>query len=217
MNCLKKTLEGAYTIIEVFIDAKNGDLLFIKNPFGNNLTIPKKDEHYNEKILIESEIEYTVENPIVSGLNNEFLEFDINVASMVNNEGFYSGEMFIDYNSLTFGTNLASSGRITLTKGTVITTPNYTLSIIDVSSDQMKITIQSTPTNPSNYYTITNQSEELAHIKIDISNLAGNTGIEFDEIQMQGLSELFDASLNSDKPFDLVSANDELNIDINGI
>jgi hypothetical protein len=176
-----------------------------------------KEKPKNCKLLIESEVEYSIDNPTLSGVNNEFLEFDIDVASMLNSEDFYSGEMLIDYNSLTFGTNLASSGRVTLTKGTVITAPNYTLNVVDVSPDQMKVVIQNTSSNPSNYYTITNQSEELAHIKIDISNLAGNTEIEFDEVQMQGLSEMFDASISSNTPFDLVTASDELNIDINAI
>jgi len=210
-----------YNTYEAFVDTKTAELLHLKKPLNaNHLSTPiaeKTSTIENCNLFVESEVEYTVENPTLSGVNNEFLEFDIDVASMVNNEGFYSGEILIDYNSLTFGTNLASSGRITLTKGTVITAPNYTLSVVDVSPDQMKITAQSTTSNPSNYYMITNQSEELAHIKIDISNLAGNTGIEFDEIQMQGLSELFDAAASSHTPFDLVTASDELNIDINGI
>jgi len=145
------------------------------------------------------------------------LEFDIDVASLLNSKDFYRGEIFIDYNSLTFGTNLASSGRITLTKGTVITAPNYTLSIVDVNPDRMKIIAESTPTSPNNYYTISNLSEELAHVKIDISNLAGSTGIEFEEVQMQGLSEFFDANLSTNTPFDAVLANDELNIDISSV
>jgi hypothetical protein len=212
-----------YKTYEVFVDAQTNKVLYLKKPSDANhlATSIAENKKVNKagdcKLLIENEVKYTVENSAISGANNEFLEFDINVASMFNNENFYSGEMLIDYNSLTFGTNLASSERITLTKGTVITAPNYTLSIVDVSSDQMKIIAQSTPSNPSNYYSITNQSEELAHIKIDISNLAGNTAIKFDEVQMQGLSELFDASLSSNTPFDLVTAIDELNVDINGI
>jgi hypothetical protein len=206
--------ETIFVTYVVFVDAQSGELLYVKKPNVSHLTKPTTEP---KKSMIESEVEYTIDNPALSGANNEFLEFDIDVASMLNNEDFYSGELLIDYNALTFGTNLASSGRITLTKGTVITAPNYTLNIVDVSPDQMKIIVQNTSSNPSNYYTITNQSEELAHIKIDISNLAGNTAIEFDEVQMQGLSELFDASISSNEPFDLVTASEELNIDINGI
>jgi subtilisin family serine protease len=134
----------------------------------------------------------------------------------LNNEDFYSGEIFISYNSLTFGTNIASSGRITLTKGTVITAPNYTLTLTDVSSDIIKIVVESTP-NASNYYTLSTQSEQLIHFKIDITNLSGTTDIEFEELTMQGLSEFYDATLGLGQPFETIYADDELDIDISGL
>jgi Zn-dependent metalloprotease len=219
---LTTTME-AHTVV---VDAKTGKILMNKAPefqhFAPNTdvisSIPlKKKSVLTNSSVVESKVEYSIESPNLSGVNNEFLEFDIDVASLLNSEGFYKGEIFINYNSLTFGTNLATSGRITLTKGTVITAPNYTLSIVDVNPDRMKIVAESTPTSPNNYYTISNLSEELAHIKIDISNLAGSTGIEFEEIQMQGLSEFFDTNLSTNTPFDAVLATDELNIDISSV
>ncbi|MFK7946345.1 MAG: S8 family serine peptidase [Saprospiraceae bacterium] len=187
-------------------------ILFTFSAFGNKTS---KISSSFKTLQGGSEAEYSIENPTITGAN-QYVEFDINIASLLNNEDFYSGEIFISYNSLTFGTNIASSGRITLTKGTVITAPNYTLTFTDVSSDMIKIVAESTP-NASNYYTLSTQSEQLIHFKIDITNLSGNTDIEFEELTMQGLSEFYDATLGSGQPFETIYADDELDIDINGI
>lgn len=201
--------------ILVLASAKTGQLLKIHETQQNHLLPENAPEFYAPSST--SEIKYSIENPILTGTNNEYLEFDIDVSSLLNSEKFFKGEIYLSYNSLTFGTNLAASGRITLTKGTVLSLPNYTINVIDVNTDQIKITAQSTPTNPNNYFTLTNQSDELAHVKIDISNLVGNTDIEFEELQMQGLSEFFNMTTGNTEPFETVTANDELDIDINSI
>jgi hypothetical protein len=135
----------------------------------------------------------------------------------VNNELFYKADVFVEYNSLTFGTNLASSGRITISKGTVITAPNYNINIADVTSDKLRIEIVSSSSNPVNLYTISNLDEELVHLDIDISGLFGNTDINFDELQMQGLTEYFDNANSQSAPFETVIANDNLDIDISSL
>ncbi|MFK7948104.1 MAG: T9SS type A sorting domain-containing protein, partial [Saprospiraceae bacterium] len=162
-------------------------------------------------------VEYTIANPSLTGSFNEFLEFDINIASLLSSEEFFSGELLIDYNTLTFGSNLAASGIVNITKGNVILTPNYTITITDVSASKLKIEVVSSSNNPNTLYLIDNTAEQLVHLKIDITNLAGNTGIEFDELNMQGASEFFDISSNVVEPFELVKADDELDVDINAL
>ncbi|MFK7950366.1 MAG: zinc-dependent metalloprotease, partial [Saprospiraceae bacterium] len=162
-------------------------------------------------------VEYTIANPSLTGAFNEFLEFDINIASLLSSEEFFSGEILIDYNTLTFGSNLVASGIVNITKGNVILTPNYTITITDVSASKLKIEVLSSSNNPNTLYLIDNTAEQLVHLKIDITNLVGNTGIEFDEINMQGASEFFDISSNVVEPFELVKADDELNVDVNAL
>lgn len=162
---------------------------------------------------VENVVEYTIENPSLTGALNQYLEFDLNIASLLTSEKFFNGEILIDYNSLSLGTNLASSGILTVNKGTVILTPNYTLNVTDISPSQLKITVSSASNNPNTLYLINNSSEQLVHLKIDLTNLAGNTGIDFDEINMQGLSEFFDISTSTGESFDLVKANDKLHMD----
>jgi hypothetical protein len=162
-------------------------------------------------------VEYTIANPSLTGSFNEFLEFDINIASLLSSEEFFSGELLIDYNTLTFGSNLAASGIVNITKGNVILTPNYTITITDISASKLKIEVVSSSNNPNTLYLIDNTADQLVHLKIDITNLAGNTGIEFDEINMQGASEFFDISSNVIEPFELVKADDELDVDVNAL
>jgi len=210
----------------IYISAKNGQVLRKKKPSGYNIanehlaSINNTDDNctnYFQFLGNETEAEYSLDNPMLTGVNNEFLEFDIDIASLINNEKFFGGEILLEYNALTFGTNLASSGVLTISKGTVITAPNYTITVMDFSPDMLKISVTSTSNNPSNLYTITNQTEGFAHLKIDITNRAGNTGIEFDEPQMQGLTEYYDATIGGGEPVDLVKAADELNIDVSGV
>jgi Zn-dependent metalloprotease len=205
----------------VYVSAENGRVIRKREP-RNNIFASENTivENNCNPVFIsgnETEAEYSLDNPMLTGVNNEFLEFDLDIASLINNEEFFGGEVFVEYNALTFGTNLASSGILTISKGTVITAPNYTITVMDFSPDMLKISVTSTSNNPGNLYTITNQAEEFAHIKIDITNIAGNTGIEFDEPQMQGLTEYYDANVGGGEPVDLVKATDELDIDVSGV
>lgn len=195
------------------IEATTGQGRIVKSltPRENEINDLVKELNNNS---IETIVEYTIENPSLTGALNEYLEFDLNLSSLLTSEEFFSGEILVNYNSLTFGTNLAASGILTITKGTVILAPNYTLTVNDVSPSQLKISVTSTSNNPNTLYLINNSSEQLVHLKIDLSNLSGNTGINFDEINMQGVSEFFDISTNIVEPFDFVRANDKLVMDV---
>ncbi|MFK7950932.1 MAG: T9SS type A sorting domain-containing protein, partial [Saprospiraceae bacterium] len=94
-------------------------------------------------------------------------------------------------------------------------TPNYTITVTDLTPSQLKIEVKSSSNNPNTLYLIDNTADQLIHLKIDLTNLAGNTGIGFDEINMQGVSEFFDITSNIVEPFDLVKADDELEIEFN--
>jgi hypothetical protein len=77
--------QNGFVTYGVFVDAQSGELLYVKKPNVSHLTNPTTEP---KKSMIESEVEYTIDNPTISGTNNEFLEFDIDVASMLNNEEF---------------------------------------------------------------------------------------------------------------------------------
>ncbi|MFK7950684.1 MAG: T9SS type A sorting domain-containing protein, partial [Saprospiraceae bacterium] len=94
-------------------------------------------------------------------------------------------------------------------------TPNYTITVTDLTPSQLKIEVKSSSNNPNTLYLIDNTADQLIHLKIDITNLAGNTGVGFDEINMQGASEFFDIASNVVEPFHLVKADDELELEFN--
>lgn len=204
------------------IETKTGTQRIIKNYTKQELSLQnwinqQTSENNSIENSIESIVEYTIENPSLTGALNQYLEFDINIASLLASEEFFSGEILIDYNDVTFGSNIASNGILTVTQGTVILTPNYTITLTDITPSQLKIEVTSNTNNPNSLYLITSSSEELVHFKIDLTNIVGNTGIDFDEINMQGFSEFFDVTTNVIEPFDLVKAEDELDIDVSGV
>ena len=162
--------------------------------------------------VLKSTVQYSINNLSITGAN-QFIEFDTYVASLINNEEYFAADILISYNDSTFGSYLASSGRLVLTSGTVLSNSNYTINLTDASQNQLLISIQSS----SNYYTITSTPQQLLHFKIDITNLAGAVNVKFDEVAMQNLSKYYNNSLNIGTPFDVVLASDELNLEVDGL
>ena len=131
---------------------------------------------------------FSLENPYFSG-NNQYLEFDV-FAQGYGIDKFGKSEVYLDYAVNTFGSYVVSNNGVTVTKGSVILSSDYTLTIADETAQKIKIQIDAVAT-PTNLHALGFVSEQLCHIVLDISNfmIPGNVG--FDEMMMQGLSEQY--------------------------
>lgn len=140
-------------------------------------------------------IVYSFENAYFSGAMNQYLEFDI----YATNEGFMGRfgrcELLLDYNPLTFGGNIAASGSVTVTKGSIILNPDYSISVSDSAWDKLRIAI-SAPISPNinNLYALGITKEQLCHIQINVGNVQVPSILLFDEAGMQGRSEDYDTA-----------------------
>jgi len=136
-------------------------------------------------------IEYEFANPEITGQNDEYFEFDIEVSTFANTFLFGNSEIYLEYDPNVWGLNMVANGKITATKETVILSSDYSLTVGDETASKLKLAITSI-SNPNNPFSLTPNQEELCHLKLDISNLLSvSPSIFFDETAMQGESEYY--------------------------
>jgi hypothetical protein len=136
-------------------------------------------------------IEYEFANPEITGQNDEYFEFDIEVSTFANTFLFGNSEIYLEYDPNVWGLDMVANGKITATKETVILSSDYSLTIGDETASKLKLAINSI-NNPNNPFSLTPNQEELCHLKLDISNLLSvSPSIFFDETSMQGESEYY--------------------------
>jgi hypothetical protein len=136
-------------------------------------------------------IEYEFANPEITGQNDEYFEFDIEVSTFANTFLFGNSEIYLEYDPNVWGLNMVANGKITATKETVILSSDYSLTIGDETASKLKLAINSI-SNPNNPFSLTPNNEELCHLKLDISNLLSvSPSMFFDETAMQGESEYY--------------------------
>jgi hypothetical protein len=117
-----------------------------------------------------TEIEYDFGNVVLSGSNNQYLEFDVQAKANIAGLDFGEAELFLEYTPQTFGTNIVGSGNIAFQKEDIILSSDYTLFVTDDAPDRIKIevNVNNMPTNLHELSDIF--AEDLLHMKIDISN-----------------------------------------------
>ena len=136
-------------------------------------------------------IEYEFANPEITGQNDEYFEFDIEVSTFTNTFLFGNAEIYLEYDPNVWGLNMVANGKITATKETVILSSDYSLTVGDETASKLKLAVTSI-SNPNNPFSLTPNQEELCHLKLDISNLLSvSPSIFFDETAMQGESEYY--------------------------
>jgi len=136
-------------------------------------------------------IEYEFANPEITGQNDEYFEFDIEVSTFANTFLFGNSEIHLEYDPTVWGLDMVANGKITATKETVILSSDYSLTVSDETASKVKLAINSI-SNPNNPFSLTPNQEELCHLKLDISNLLSvSPNIFFDETAMQGESEYY--------------------------
>jgi hypothetical protein len=197
-------------------------VMVAKAPFNNyqkNRLIQNIREKTNQFISISSNetgnpedltgVEYSIQNVSLSG---NVVDFDIYVEGLWGSYDLTRSELIVEYDPTVLGSNISSNGIIAVTKGTVSNSPNYNLAVGDINPNELSIKIEALNTGLG-LYTITNLQEQLIHIQITSPN-AGNPDIEFDEANMQQLSEFLDAN-NLPEVFQQVFAVGSIN-DIGG-
>ncbi|MBK7632740.1 MAG: hypothetical protein IPJ23_19050 [Ignavibacteriales bacterium] len=76
---------------------------------------------YQNPTLAQVGITFKFANPVLTNvLDDHFLEFDITAEATANSQ-FKIAQLYINYNTLGFGSNLVTNGNITVTEGILLT------------------------------------------------------------------------------------------------
>jgi hypothetical protein len=183
------------------------------NPFEQQFIEQLRRRGLSAQRPLEMGIEFSFENATLSFSNGVFLEFDIFSKELLPTlSKFAKSNLYFEYNTALFGTNVGTSNLIQIAKGTILNHPNYTLQVVDDAPDRLKVVIDKLTDN--DLYLLSTTAEQLAHAKINISQLSQSPDIVFDEGLMQGESFFYNATTQQQSAYPYVFANDAIRQEI---
>ncbi len=183
--------KDTYSQIEKLVGEKYKIVAFTSRQKQINDLIIKQTGIAVYNSLTNTDVGYEFANPSVTGWGSgqSYLEFDIRVSA--DGYEYGGGEIYLDYSVSAFGSNIAGSGNIVVTKETAILSSDYNLTLSDSTASKLRILVSSVSL-PTNLYTLGNTSEKLCHVKFPITNLISNANIVFDYFAMQGGTAYYD-------------------------
>ena len=128
-------------------------------------------------------IEFTFDNVQYTS-SFTYIEFDIMAA--VNTPGlqFAKGDLTLAY-SQEFGSNIASSQSVEITKGAILQHSLYSISSEDITPQKLSVAIDASY-GSSEMYTFSQTKEQLVHAKVKIKDFSQIGNISFDDIGIAG-------------------------------
>jgi hypothetical protein len=153
-----------------------------------------------------TEITYTAENINYSSSGGQsYVDFDVFATDTPDGLLFSQGVIFIQYDTLIFGKSIVDSNKIVASMGLSVDSPYYNLTLTDSTPNMLKISVVHRPSPAALSNLSTNVSQQLCHLKIDISafNLT-NVTAAYDSILMAGLSKYQRTLGGVEYPYDIV-------------
>ena len=148
-------------------------------------------------------IDYAFANINLSA-NGQILDFDIVSRDEQNALIFSKGDIYINYDANTFGSNIVSNNNIIATQGSLIASPDYLLTLTDQAANTLRLSVGHV-LNPTALNTIGLVDQQLAHLTLYISNLGSNGNIAFDNGMMQGNTDYWDNGTATDQSYTVVN------------
>ncbi len=123
-----------------------------------------------------------------------YYEFDVFAQADVAGTRLGDNLVYINYNELGFGTNIAANGKVTVEKGTLLSgelvagLPLYGIvQVVDNSDSRFAVTVEyKYPDSPTYGNELLTTPEQLLHISIEIADSTQNAGLSFEEALMTG-------------------------------
>ncbi len=154
-------------------------------------------------------IEYYFGYPQITGSNGQYLEFDIEARVTGGSYEYGRAEIYLEYDTIGFLSNVAASGMITVTKGDITTSSDYSIFVTDDQPDRLKIEIDAADP-PIALGEVDGWLEDVIHVKIDISQLTQQIELSFESLLMDGESEYYDPASGTYAQFPFVFAYDSI-------
>ena len=178
------SLAQVYDVLEfytqiTYVDCYPGTTLFethkkISPSVGSNeINVMYRNEEEN---AVQREITYTLQNTLIttSGGTN-YLEFDISFSDNENSIYFAGGAVYLAYDTLVFGSNIAFNSNNQITRGTVTQSTStfanpYFSNGFNDSTLLITINRRQPVTTSSVFYDLTSTPTDAVHLKLEILN-----------------------------------------------
>ncbi|HDQ46348.1 MAG TPA: T9SS type A sorting domain-containing protein [bacterium] len=130
-------------------------------------------------------IVFTFENGQITGDTPKYYEFDIYVAASENTK-IGSCIAYVNYNTTGFGNSIEANGKVTATRGTLVTSGAVYdgPKLNDNTTTKLAVTIDYTSGDPTYGADLGVTPQQWAHIKIEISDPNTSAGLSFDQTMM---------------------------------
>jgi len=145
----------------------------------------------NSSVFAQTGITFSFANVTITGTSPKFFEFDVMAQAGAGGTSIGDNLVYINYNTLGFGSNIADNAKITVTKGTLVAGelvpgfPFYDLiSVQDNSSSRVAVTYELQFAGNGN--ALPTSATDLFHVSIEILSESENAGLSFDQGLMTG-------------------------------
>ena len=207
------TANGAFPPSFDVYSGVQGFLAFVQNdarawiayePFHTYLDIPgeifeaihrKTGQSRSEKEGVESVIRSGIRYHFTNiGFNGTSLTFDVYVNSLIGTKKLYKSGIQLGYNPILFGSNIATSGNLSLQDAGISLSSTYDLTQSNVTSNEVKVEL--VPVGAlTGLTTISTTEQLLAKGTINIQSIVANPGITYSVAAMQAMSKFYDGGV----------------------
>lgn len=154
-------------------------------------------------------IEFSFEN--IHTVGSSKIAFDVFTRTNTTGVRLASSEVFLQYDTAVFGTNIAQQEHIQVTEGAVLMDSVYALSLEDYTANTIRLSVSSSP-QPLSLYAISPLWEKFVNVQIDIENLQELISFSFDDFSMAQKSSYYDGKTKRYVNFDRIDTSDPVNL-----
>ena len=138
-------------------------------------------------MLHAESITFTFANGQITGTSPKYYEFDVMATGNTGSTKLGDCLVYINYNTIGFGSNIVGNTKVTVTKGSLVNTIRYNDPIInDNTSSTLSIQIEFPSELEIDANTLPASASQWAHIKIEIANQSQTAGLSFNSALMSG-------------------------------
>ncbi len=157
-----------------------------------------------------ADLEFSFENPQITGSGTQYFEFDIYASATSNSTYFDQCLIKIAYNTTAFGTYVVGNNKVTITKASSFNSATYNNPNVDVIDDTSSVISVALVTDFQqtswNRTQLTTTPIPMLHFKIEIAQCNVNTDLEFTDVSFTPLFSFYTINANDDL-LDVVSYN----------
>ncbi|HHH54462.1 MAG TPA: hypothetical protein ENK91_12450, partial [Bacteroidetes bacterium] len=119
------------------------------------------------------------------------VSFDVMAKSSIAGLEFARAEIPLKYPTALLGTNIVLNDKIEASKGIVINTSFYNISMYDIQDDEMVLAITSSCNGGESAFVLGTEYEKIADVTVDVETLGNLGSINPDDFEVDGLAKYF--------------------------